>query len=514
MGAAHAFFAIMLTDLRLRLRQFRIWVLIAICAWLAWQCFPPADAGYMTVSVSGGERGRYSSAWIGLVLALEFSVLLGLVGFYVVRGTLSRDIDTRVWQLLVATPLPRSGYLLAKWAAHMATFALIIGTTLLVGIAAQYVRGEDPALRPWELVKPSLVLSLPALAWTAAAAVWFDLLPWLRRSAGNVLFFVLWIVMISSSLEFRREEALRHDAWASDPNGVVLVARAIDRVREAQTGRPVDTGFLNVGVQVGDEAPVLFDWSAWEQRGGELFGRLLWLLSAVLAVVAAVPVLDRAAQRVQPERATDHAGKRLRWLDRVLAPLDARGSTLLLAAELRMALRARSSGWWLAVAASLLFQVFASDKLQPVALVFALALPLSLVSRAPLRDVEAGTLDLIAAVPATGLRVPSMRAIATWLVVLALVAPTALRALDAPATLLALLAITVSMVSSANALARLTATSRAFELAWLALLYLVLNGAPLFDIGARAPMVSTTHLAIASAALAVLAAFRWRAALR
>ncbi len=184
MAAWRRFLAILRADLLERMRSLRFWVVLALLTAFTWWCFPAADAGYLTVSFGRGTRGDYSSAWIGIVLALEFCTLLSLAGFYVVRGTLSRDIDTRVWQLLVATPMTRSGYLLAKWASHMAVFALLI----VVGLVAQQVRGEVGAVDLLELAKPALLLSVPALAITAMFAVWFDLVPWLRRSAGNVLY--------------------------------------------------------------------------------------------------------------------------------------------------------------------------------------------------------------------------------------------------------------------------------------------------------------------------------------
>jgi hypothetical protein len=124
MGSLLRVFAILLADLRERMRTPRFWVVLGVMTIAAWWCFPPVDAGYSTLSLVDGARGRYSSGWMGMGLGLIYSsLLLNLVGFYLVRGTLTRDFDTRVWQLLVATPMTRGGYLLAKWASHMAVFA-------------------------------------------------------------------------------------------------------------------------------------------------------------------------------------------------------------------------------------------------------------------------------------------------------------------------------------------------------------------------------------------------------
>lgn len=156
--------AIALADFRERSRRTRFWAVLAIIGALTWWCFPPLDAGYMTVGFSDGYRGRYSSAWVGMVLALMCSMILSWLGFYVVRGTVSRDFDTRVWQLLATTPMSRVGYLVAKWASHMAVFGLILALGICVALAAQAWRGEDREFRIWEMAKPVLLLAVPALA--------------------------------------------------------------------------------------------------------------------------------------------------------------------------------------------------------------------------------------------------------------------------------------------------------------------------------------------------------------
>lgn len=81
MQALLRFFAILQADLRERIRGPRFWVMLAIVMVAAWWCFPPASAGYRILSMNGGERGFYSSAWVGMVLAMVYSSLLSLGGF-------------------------------------------------------------------------------------------------------------------------------------------------------------------------------------------------------------------------------------------------------------------------------------------------------------------------------------------------------------------------------------------------------------------------------------------------
>ena len=145
MEALRRWFAIVLADFRERSRSTRFWVVLGGVAIATWWCFPPASAGYVTVAV-GELRGAYSPAWVGMVLALMYASMLTLAGFYIVRGTVVRDFETRVWELLVATPMTRAGWLLAKWSSHMAVLMLLVLVGLGVGLVAQVWRGESTAI--------------------------------------------------------------------------------------------------------------------------------------------------------------------------------------------------------------------------------------------------------------------------------------------------------------------------------------------------------------------------------
>ena len=116
-----------------------------------------------------------------------------------------------------ATPMTRAGFLLAKWCSHMLVFAVLAGVGLAVGLVAQWIRAEDRGFDLIEAAKPILVLSLPGLAVTAAVAIWFDLIPWLRRTAGNVLFFILWLTALSGSMSrMEGDGAAARTTWLSD----------------------------------------------------------------------------------------------------------------------------------------------------------------------------------------------------------------------------------------------------------------------------------------------------------
>ncbi len=509
MSGARAVAAILATDLRQRLRTPRFWFLIAGLAALMWWCFPAVDRDYLTVSVGEGMRGRYSSAWIGMVSALMYSSTLSLAGFYLVRGTVVRDLETRTWQLLVATTMSRGGYLLAKWLSHMVVFALLIGAGLAVGLVAQVLRAEDLRIDLLELVKPVLVLTLPSLALTAAFAVWFDLVPWLRRSAGNLLFFVVWVMLLTFGVSQAEQAPGAALPWPGDPHGLLVAEYDLSH---AWPG--VDAG-KELGLSVGSQAlegkaPVLLDWTHWQLSAATLQGRAAWLGLALVLLALAVPFLDRFAAHVGNLRKAHGDGARLRWLDAALSPLQRGSFGTLLAAELRLALRPRRAWWWLALLVTLGVQAFAPEKAMAVAIIVAWVLAMDLFARLVLREHETHTTALVFTAPGMRARLLQVRAIVAvglaWLLVL----PALLRlAAVHPQAAVATLVVGVSLASWGMATGVLFRNGRMFELALLALAYIGVQGGLLLNV-AVAPMETLRwHLLGLPLALAILA-IGWR----
>lgn len=504
MAAFQRFLAIVLADLRERTRSARFWVILVGMILAISQCFPPVDAHYLIVALHGGERGYYSSAWVGMVVAMMFNTLFSLGGFYLVRGTLVRDIDTRVWQLLVATPMTRGGYLLAKWASHMVIFGVVVAAGLGVALVAQWIRAEDRSIDALELVKPVLLLNLPGLAVTAMFAIWFDLLPWLRRTAGNVLFFFVWIAITSVSvaqLDNANSRFVR-DGWVSDPNGMIMVGRDFNRVREQQTGQPREFGYSvgHAGVRKG---PLLFEWKSWPVRTMDVFGRGLWLLFALAGVLAAAPWLDWAAARGGGSAKTRSlAGSRLHWLDRLLDPF-ARGRVGTLAvAELKSALRRRRIWWWLAALVAFGLQAFASGMAMQVGMLLAWVLPLDILARSILQEQEHGTGGLVFAAPDILRRLLIARFAAGFALLLVLTLPGVLRLFaTAPVAALAAITVSASIASWGLCLGALCRHARPFELVLITSAYAALQGVPLFD------LETSSHATVLWHALALLPAW-------
>jgi hypothetical protein len=480
MGALQRFLAILVADLRERSRATRFWVVLGVVGIVTWWCFPPLDAGYMTVSLGAGVRAHYSSAWVGMVLGLMYSTMLSLFGFYLVRGTLVRDFDTRVWQLLVATPMTRPGYLLAKWTSHMLVFALIMAIGLVIGLAAQWWRAEDRHIDVIELVKPVLWLSLPALGVTAMFAVLFDLLPWLRRTAGNVLYFFVWVTLFAAILNAINPEKMewaRH-TWISDPNGMALAIRDLQAHIAVTTPGQKISG-MNIGSSIYEGKAILFEWTQWSPRWMDIVGRLLWPLFAMFAVMGMAPLLDWAAARTRalPASAAASPGRRLRWLDRVLSPLDRFGLGTLLAAELKLVLRQRRVWWWLALIVFAAIQLFGTLEAVGIACIGAWLISTDVLARGVLRERESGTSALIFTAADARSRLLIVRTLTALALTVVPVLPALLRlSATQPQIAIAVLLIAATVAIAGLAIGALCRNPRPFELLLVMLAYVGVQG--------------------------------------
>jgi hypothetical protein len=525
-GLAHAgriAAALLVADLRQRTRSARFRVVALAITIGAWWCLPPAGAGYMIVSIGDHHRGYYSSAWVGMVLAM-MSLLWSLVGFYLVRGTVQRDFDTRVWQLLGTTSMRRSAYLLAKWASHLVVMGGLMGATLAVGLVAQWVRAEDRHIDLWQLVKPSLFIALPTLSVSAAFAIWFDVIPALRRTAGNIVFFIAWIAALSTGAVGIEHDQHAHagaatpavetQPWASDLPAMRMMQWSI----EHQIARQIPLKVIGEGFCVGcggTTAPTArFTWTTWEVAPAALWGRMLWLAGALASVLLAVPLLDWAAARAGTSATSGgtRAPRTLRWLQAVLRPLRCTPRGTLVAAEALIVLRMRPLWWWAAWLPLWGVQLFGSRHAVALAMLGGWTLLIDAFSRTGLRDQEHRTLALVSTAPGAQRRLLAARA--TMLVGLAwiAVAPGLLHeSLAHPAVVASACVIGASLALWGLAGAALTRSSRPFELVFLLVAYATSQGLPWLDAGARGNAVSLFHLAGIAVAAAILAARTRRA---
>lgn len=427
--------ALAVADFRERTRRPAYLVTLAAAVALGYLALPPADSLFVVMD-AGGYRGVYNSAYAATATALAGALWLMIGGFYVVRGAIDRDQHTGVGQVLAATSLSKVGYLAGKFGSNLLVLASMAGVLAVTALALQLARGESTTLDPGALLQPYLLLTLPVLALTAAAAVLFETVPVLRAGLGNIAWFFLWMIFAI--------------AGGGVPLGGLEAVAASMREAVAAQHLPTAAEF-SVGFTQVDQPLHTFTWAGLDPSSGFITGRLLLILAAAaLAILPAVWFGRFDPARAHPRRAhrpadgqapvpvpttVPAAGQPPRPAPsrtyQPLSPAPARPRLAfrrLVAGELRILVQGTSRWWWLVVAiltaASL---AVPTNVIEPPGAVPALLLsaawiwPVLIWSRLGTQRRENGLETLLGSYPATYRQLS-----AEWVAGLALTAATGL----------------------------------------------------------------------------------------
>jgi len=142
-----------LADFRERTRRYSFLIVLGLVGLLGYAVYT-GDA----CLVLGNYRGVLNSAWIGAQMTLVLTVVLSLLGFYLVKNSIERDTQTGVGQIIATTPISRPAYLVSKWLSHF----LLLGVMVAVLAAAVLVIqlfSREAALAPWALISPFLLVA-------------------------------------------------------------------------------------------------------------------------------------------------------------------------------------------------------------------------------------------------------------------------------------------------------------------------------------------------------------------
>ncbi|WP_310723312.1 hypothetical protein [Streptomyces sp. N2A] len=486
-----------------RVRRPAYAVILIAAVGLGYVATPAKEAGWVVMQI-GTYRGTYNSAYIGMVVALAGTVWLSLGGFYVVRNAISRDESTGVGRLLAATPLRTWAYLLAKFLSSVLVLSSMLGVLAVTAVVMQLARAESMTVNPVKLLSPFIVIALPLMAFTAAAALLFEAIPLLRAGLGNLLWFFIWAFIAIGG---------------QSPNaplggiGVHSVVRSLAADMKAQGIDPQQVGEFSLGLTVVDKPLKTFIWHGFGLSPGFLLGR--YALVAIALALALLPVLwfprfdparagALAASGTDPGSAPEGAATPtpVMWEDRTSTQARTAGFTTmpqapvrygnpalrLLLGEVRILIQGTPRWWW----AGVLLLTVVAQMVTPATGVTRILLPLAWIwpvliwSRLGTQRHEYGVEAILGAYPSARIRVAAEWASGFVLTAVAGIGP-ALRMCTGSDTqgLVHWLCGALFIPSFALVLGTLSRTHRLFQFAYLPLWYATVNGiAPVDFMGA------------------------------
>ena len=280
-----------------RTRRFAFLIAIAAALYAGYLYVPDVHSWYATVAIHR-HRGIYDSAFLGAAIAILTSSFLGLVGFYIVRGSVERDPTLEVDGIVCASPVRRATFLFGKFFSNLAVLCAIAAISFVAAMVMQELRGQDRRLDVFAYAVPFVLISVPAMAAIAAAAIAFDVIKPLRGALGSVLYVFLWTALIAVPTSSTHGESIS----PFDPLGMTTVSASL--VASARDAYPQDrSNDVVIGgeaVPKGGMTPYRFEGMRWTPA--TIAMRLGWLAIAMLLVLAVSPFFDRFSREAAGTR--------------------------------------------------------------------------------------------------------------------------------------------------------------------------------------------------------------------
>ena len=294
MNRAHVIYHLARADFLERVRRYSFLIMLGLVVFLGYQ----AAIGNIYIQV-GEYRGEFNSAWVGSMMAAIASAFLGWFGFYLVKGSVARDRETGVGQIIATTPLTRPLYALGKWLSNFAVLTSMLLILALAGVIIQYLTDESTQIDLIALLTPFLFATLPAMALVAAVAVLFETIGFLSGGFGNIIYFFLFGMVIPLG------DTLTKNHPALEPLGISLLQRSMGAAAKA-VFPDYDGGFMLGSTDVPTKGT--FHWSGVDWTPDIILKRFIIFGLAVVLTLLASLFFDRFdPSRKRPRRTKSSA---------------------------------------------------------------------------------------------------------------------------------------------------------------------------------------------------------------
>lgn len=476
MRSVHVIYHLARADFLERIRRYSFLVMLGLAVFLGYQ----TAIGNLAL-VLGLYRGEFNSAWVGAMMSLIATFFIGWFGFFLIKGSVARDRETGVGQIIATTPLTRLLYLIGKWLSNFAVLMAMVTVLALAAIAIQFLQGENTQIQLFPFLSPFVFIVTPLMALVAAAAVLFESIPFLRGGFGNIIYFFAFI----SFLPLFMENPTLKQYPALEPTGLGILASEMGKAVTAFY--PEYSGDFSLGGGfVG--ATKVFTWNGVHWTTEMIFARSSLIALAVLVIVSAALFFDRfdpsrskpkpvKLGTTKPDRSNATTARAIANVQ--LTPLNKAANRFgffhVFIAEIRLLLKGQR-WWWYAVMAGIIIACLAvpSADVRAYALPIAWVWPILLWSAIGNREIHNNVQQMTFSSASPLLRQLPAQWLAGWVVTLmvSIGAVIRLTVMGDTAGLLALLSGTIFIPSLAIALGVWSRTSKLFEVLYMIIWYL------------------------------------------
>lgn len=291
----HPLFLLAANEVRLRLRRLSTLVAVLAVVALTWAMISDVRTG-SALMVVREARVLYTSSALALGSATMASLLFSLAGFYLARGRTGEDLRSGIGGVIGATPAGDALLVASRWLGAVGYLVLLLGAFMLTTFVCHLLRGEGP-LQPLVYLETYSLMLLPMAMFAASCAVLCDSWSPLMGKAGDLLYFLVWMLLLSLGAAVEEGTRVSSLAWL-DFTGL---ANAMDGLRAQVATESLGIGMMNFDAAL---PPHELPQSMWS--GEMVRARLLSALLAPLPLLPAVFLFHRFSP---DRRGVSRAGK-------------------------------------------------------------------------------------------------------------------------------------------------------------------------------------------------------------
>ena len=354
MKSTHVIYHLARADFLERVRRYSFLVMLGLAVFLGYQ----TAIGNMALEL-GLYRGEFNSAWVGAMMSLIATFFIGWFGFFLVKGSVARDRETGVGQIMATTPLTRPLYLIGKWLSNFAVLMSMVTVLALGAVVIQFLQGENTQINLFAFLSPFVFIVMPLMALVAAVAVLFESVSFLQGGFGNIVYFFAFISFIPLFME----NPMLSQYPAFEPTGLGILAsdmgKAVTAIYPEYDGDfTLGGGFVT--------ATRVFTWNGIQWTPELIVARFSLFALSILLIFFAALFFDRFdPSRSKPKRIKSNASPSAPEIDSTsqavstphLTPLNKASNRFsffnVLLAELKLLLKGQS-WWWYVVMAGII----------------------------------------------------------------------------------------------------------------------------------------------------------------
>jgi len=267
--------------------------MLVVAFFLAGYYFVPGPfSGYTTLTYRG-MRGIYNSGYVGATVATLTSILIALIGFYLVSGAISTDRKKGIGCILATTSLPNRNYISGKYLGAFLYLSIFPIVLWIATVFMQWWRGED-SVELLTLLWPFLLLPLATAFMVTGITMLFENISWLRGNFGLVAYFFIWVSSIILPLIPNKNLAPYLDL-----SGITILTHSL----AAHFNDTASLGNSQITIGIVEGVPSgTFEWGGIPFDLSVVWPRIGWVILGIGSGMLSIAFFDRFSLAYQTTR--------------------------------------------------------------------------------------------------------------------------------------------------------------------------------------------------------------------